>query len=130
MGRAAYHGAAGLAVVGLGLACGLAAAVLSRLELRGGALQLQTTGEIWLLCVFTTGALAVLLGLSAAIGGWPGPATLRDRLEAWLGEAGETDAPAAGVRGEPGGRFGPWVMEVGGGLLGLYLLGWLLGTGG
>ncbi|MBI4541346.1 MAG: hypothetical protein HY704_17725 [Gemmatimonadetes bacterium] len=109
---------AAAAVVAGGTAAGVP--LLVSLELRDPALVwLLPAHEIWLLAVFTEGALAVLLG-GAALGGWlvraPG---VRDALE----------ARAGGLRAGPeesGARPALWVAAVGGCLLGIYLVGWLL----
>ncbi len=125
-----YHGTALGAALGIGAVCGLAAAGLSSLELRGGLMQMQSTGELWLLCVFTAGVLAILLGLSTMIGGWPGSGTLRDRLDGFLGPdpgAGDGGPRERSTGPGHGGRAGAWMIEVGGGLLGLYLIGWMIG---
>ncbi|TVP54999.1 MAG: hypothetical protein EA351_11520 [Gemmatimonadales bacterium] len=125
-----YHGTALGAALGIGAICGIVAAGLSSLELRGGLMQMQSTGELWLLCVFTAGVLAILLGLSTLIGGWPGSGTLRDRLDAFLGpDRGRgNDEPHERSTGRGNvGRAGAWMIEVGGGLLGLYLVGWMIG---
>jgi hypothetical protein len=60
---------------------------------------------VWLLTVFTGGALGTLLGLAALIGGW-----LRAR---------EPSPRAAG------GRAGWWTVALGGALLAIYVVGWI-----
>lgn len=105
MGRRFWGSALGAALL---VAAGVAGAVplFLRLEPRGG-LRLQTPTELWLLGVFTLGALAVLLGLSAAAGGWFGPSEARRGLERMRREADRLDARRRQEADGPAGHGGP-----------------------
>lgn len=100
--------------------------LLLRLELRDPALVwLLRPHEIWLLAVFTEGVLAVLLGGAVSSGWLRGARGLRDRLEA----RGRGEPPHGGAREVGSGRAARpalWVMAVGGWLLGIYFVGWLV----
>lgn len=96
--------------------------------------------EVWLLAVFTEGMLAVLLG-AAALGGWMLRGRgARDALEVGARARGRSREPGAvppaeedgRVRRENGDDARPalWVVAVGGCLLGVYFLGWLILGGG
>lgn len=124
---------AGLTAAGVPLLLGL--------ELRERFLVwLLRPREVWLLAVFSEGVLAVLLG-AAALGGWMRRGRgARDALEAGASRrersgAGGTAGPA-GEGGMVGGeesddaRPALWVAAVGGCLLGIYFLAWLILGGG
>jgi hypothetical protein len=132
------------------LAAGLTGVVLAgavplflKLEPRGG-LRLLTPVELWLLSVFTLGALGVLLGSSVGLMGGTGRGAreglreLReraDRLERATEGAGDEPgearpAPASPrAEGDDGGKeradAGWWVAATGAFLLAVYALGWL-----
>lgn len=134
-----------LSAVGTAAAlAGLTAAsvpLLMGLELRERFLVwLLRPHEVWLLAVFTEGMLAVLLG-AAALGGWMLRGRgARDALEArawvrrWSRKAGPVppEEEDGGVREENSDDPRPalWVVAVGGCLLGVYFLGWLILGGG
>ncbi len=114
---------AGALAVALGAAA--FAAGVSRLELRGGRIQLLETVEIWLLAVFTAGVLALLLGGSARLGvRLPGRAA-REGLARRFGRGGKGDVEVENPEGVRDLRFADGVMMTGGWLLLVYTIGWL-----
>lgn len=105
MGRRFWGSALGAALLAAAAVAG-AVPLFLRLEPRGG-LRLQTPTELWLLGVFTLGALAVLLGLSAAAGGWLAPSEARRGLERMRREADRLDARRRRGADGAAGRRGP-----------------------
>lgn len=118
-GAARFWGTAALAAA--------AVAGLSALVPLAPALEADTDARrlrIWLLCVFTAGVMALLLGLSARLGAFRGLG-FRDvrragSVEAALQERERLDR----ARGTTA-RFDLWVMATGALLLATYLAAWL-----
>jgi hypothetical protein len=100
----------------------LAAPVLVGMPLRGGAPQLRTVREIWLLSVFTAGMLALLVAAAVALGGGvPGRAARRGLARlAGTARKDEEEEPSTGH-----GVAARWMAESGGWLLLIYMAGWL-----
>lgn len=111
----------------VGVAAGFAAA--AALLFPYGALGLHTAGErerAWLVTVWTAGALLVLFGLTARVGGFRGIGA-REVVEAGS-VRGALDArrraDAGGASGT-GGGFDLWIVATGAVLIGIYFAGWM-----
>jgi hypothetical protein len=112
MGRGSWRSALAAAALA-GVAVAGVVPLYLRLEPREGLRLLDPT-ELWLLGIFTLGMLCVLVGGSAAVGGWFRAPGLRGRLEGRpLERGGGLDAAR-------------WLTTAGVGLLGLYALAWLV----
>jgi hypothetical protein len=123
----------------------LVSGVLVRLELQAG-IQVLSRFEIWLLALFCLGILAVLIGASVLLGGRRQRASRAGNSEDFgQGEgAGVVDEGGGGGEevqveeagpAEDGGRdkrSDPawWTISFGVGLLGLYLMAWILSMAG
>jgi hypothetical protein len=106
-------------------------AVLAPHLLPYGRLGLETQAErerAWLLTVFCAGVLAVLFGVSAALGVGPKMLAFRDVADAGSVIAAKEQARRAGAlrptRGYSG-NFALWTVAVGGFLLAIYFGLWL-----
>ena len=116
--------------VSAGIAAAVVAGVVAwagplvlRLEPRPG-LRPLSSGEFWLLTVFTLGTLAVLLGVAVALGGWFRGSLLREALES-VPEENEKRGDLSDEEAE-GADPGWWTAAVGLNLLVIYWAGWLL----
>ncbi|MBI4522134.1 MAG: hypothetical protein HY701_14960 [Gemmatimonadetes bacterium] len=113
-----------------GVAAGILAALTAaavplvmRLELRDSSMVwVLLAEELWLLAVFTEGVVAVLLG-AAAFAGWFSGRGVRDAADASTAAHGGTPATT-----DPDRDASPawWTFAVGGWLLGIYFVGWLV----
>lgn len=120
-----FHAGAFAAALLVAVAAAGAAIGIESLEVRGGAPRLLTTGELWMLVLFVAGVLAVLLALSALLGGWPAPS----RLKRGLAGSRDPGVLVAGTDPDPGGRaVALWILEAGAALLLVYAVAWLAGA--
>jgi hypothetical protein len=112
---------------------GLAAPVLVGTPLRGGALQLLTAMDVWLLAVFAAGMLALLLAAAVAVdGAVPGRAARRGLgritgrgVAEPMQEGPESEDEAEGVSRAGHAAAARWMAETGAWLLLAYMAGWL-----